>query len=181
MAITAKQKVYGCVLGAGVAAFAADKVFLAPNEAAAQSLPVAEYAITSLTSELDAARSDLAAMALVPAESNELAGSLEAFAQTRSLDLTNIRDAFKPSTSWGGNELVIERRRAADDLAATFAQSHRLMAVMGAGPNGSAIINDKCLFIGQQIDGFRLASVGSRNAVLELDDAQVELELSQQQ
>lgn len=97
MAITAKQKVYGCVLGAGVAAFAADKLFLAPNEAAAQSLPVAEYAITSLTSELDAARSDLAAMALVPTEGNDLAGSLEAFAQTRSLDLTNMRDAFKPA------------------------------------------------------------------------------------
>ena len=55
------------------------------------------------------------------------------------------------------------------------------MAVMAGGPNGSAIVNDKCLFIGQQIDGFRLISVGARNAVLESNGVRVELELSQDQ
>ncbi|MCH8212292.1 MAG: hypothetical protein IIB99_13095, partial [Planctomycetes bacterium] len=68
MPITTKHKVYGCVLVAGLSAFAADKTFFAPSDAAAQDSSVGEYAMTSSTSVLDAARRDLAAMADLPVE-----------------------------------------------------------------------------------------------------------------
>ncbi|MEE8154473.1 MAG: hypothetical protein V3T53_05880 [Phycisphaerales bacterium] len=181
MSITTKQKVYGCVLVVGLSAFAADKALFAPSDAAAQDSSVSEYAVTSSTSALDAARSDLTAMANVPAEGSDIADRLSAVA--RSLDLTDVRDAFKPSPGWIGDEGTVQQQDQlrSGPAAATFVQSHRLMAVMAGGPNGSAIVNDTCLFIGQQIDGFRLISVGARSAVLESNGVQVELELSQEE
>ena len=181
MSITPKQKVYGCVLVVGLSAFAADKTLFAPGDAAAQDLSVSEYAITSSTSVLDAARSDLTAMADVPAEGSDIADRLSAVA--RSLDLTDVRDAFKPSPGWIGDDGTVQQQQDLRDgpVAATFVRSHRLMAVMAGGSNGSAIVNDTCLFIGQQIDGFRLISVGARNAVLESNGVQVELQLSQEE
>ena len=182
MSITTKHKVYGCVLVAGLSAFAADKTFFAPSDAAAQDSSVSEYAMTmSSTSVLDAARRDLTAMADVPVEGSNIADRLLAVAEARSLDLTDVRDAFKLSPSWFGDDGTGQPQDLGGTAAATFVRSHRLMAVMAGGPEGSAIVNDKCLFIGQQIDGFRLISVGARNAVLESNGVRVELELSQDQ
>ncbi|MEE9131441.1 MAG: hypothetical protein V3T84_15600 [Phycisphaerales bacterium] len=180
MPITTKQKVYGCVLVAGLSAFAADKTFFAPSDAAAQDSSVSEYAMTSSTSVLDAARRDLTAMADLPTEGSDIADRLSAVAEARSLDLTDVRDAFKPSPSWIGDDGTVQQLDLGGPAAATFVRSHRLMAVMAGGPNGSAIIDDKCLFIGQQIDGFRLISVGARDAVLESNGVRVELQLSQE-
>ena len=180
MPISTKQKVYGCVLVTGLSAFAADKTFFAPSDAAAQDSSVSEYAATSSTSVLDAARRDLTALADLPTEGSHIADRLSAVAEARSLDLTDVHDAFKPSPSWLGDEGAVQPQNLGGTAAARFVRSHRLMAVMAGGANGSAIINDKCLFIGQQIDGFRLISVGARNAVLELNGVRVELQLSQQ-
>ncbi len=181
MSITTKHKVYGCVLVTGLSAFADDKKFFAPSDAAAQDSSVSEYAMTSSTSVLDAARRDLAAMADVPAEGSNIADRLSAVAEARSLDLTDVRDAFKPSPSWFGDDGTVQQQDVGGAATARFVQSHRLMAVMVGGPNGSAIVNDKCLFIGQEIDGFRLISVGARNAVLASNGVRVELQLSQDQ
>ena len=183
MPIPTKHKVYGCVLVAGLSAFAADKTIFAPSDAAAQGSSVSEYAMTmSSTSVLDAARRDLAAMADLPVEGSDIADRLSAVAEARSLDLTDVRDAFKLSPSWFGDDdgTVVQQPDVGGTAAARFVRSHRLMAVMAGGPNGSAIVDDKCLFIGQQIDGFRLISVGDRNAVLESNGVRVELQLSQE-
>ena len=179
MAITTKHKVYGCVLVTGLSAFAADKTFFAPSDAAAQDSSVSEYAMTSSTSVLDAARRDLTALADLPTEGSDIADRLSAVAEARSLDLTDVRDAFKPSPSWIGDDGTVQPQDLGGTVAATFVRSHRLMAVMAGGANGSAIVDDKCLLIGQQIDGFRLISVGDRNAVLESNGVRVELQLSQ--
>ena len=180
MAISAKHKVYGCVLVTGLSAFAADKTFFAPSDAAAQDSSVSEYAMTSSTSVLDAARRDLTAMADLPAEGSDIADRLSAVAEARSLDLSDVRDAFMPSPGWFGNDGTAQQQDLGGTAAARFVRSHRLMAVMAGGANGSAIVDDKCLFIGQEIDGFRLISVGARNAVLESNGVRVELQLSQQ-
>jgi len=180
MLITTKHKVYGCVLVAGLSAFAADKMFFAPSEAAVQDSFLSEYAMTSSSSVLDAARRDLAALADLPAEGSDIADRLSAVAEARSLDLTDVRDAFKPSPGWIGDDGTVQQQGLGGAVATTFVRSHRLMAVMGGGPNGSAIVDDKCLFIGQQIDGFRLISVGDRNAVLESNGVRVELQLSEE-
>ena len=180
MSITTKHKVYGCVLVTGLSAFAADKTFFAPSDAAAQDSFVSGYAMTSSTSILAAARSDLAAMANLPAEGSDIADRLSAVVEARSLDLNVVGVAFKPSPSWFGDDGTVQPQDLGGPAAARFVRSHRLMAVMAGGANGSAIIDDKCLFIGQQIDGFRLISVGDRNAVLESNGIRVELELSQE-
>jgi len=182
MSINTKHKVYGCVLATGLAAFAADKTFFAPSDAAAQDSFVSEYAyaMTSSTSILAAARSDLAAMANLPAEGSDIADRLSAVVEARSLDLSDVHDAFEPSPSWFSDDGTFEKQDMGGAATARFVRSHRLMAVMAGGANGSAIIDDKCLFIGQQIDGFRLISVGARNAVLESNGVRVELQLSQE-
>jgi len=183
MPIPTKHKVYGCVLVAGLSAFAADKTILAPSDAAAQDSSVSEYAMTmSSTSVLDAARRDLAAMADLPVvEGGNIADRLSAVAEARSLDLTDVRDAFELSPSWfGDDDGTGQPHDLGGTVAARFVRSHRLMAVMAGGADGSAIVDDKCLFIGQQIDGFRLISVGDRNAVLESNGVRVELQLSEE-
>lgn len=183
MSITTKQKIYGCVLVTGLLAFAADAAFFRPSDAAAQDSSVSEYAMTSSTSELAAARSDLTALADLPAEGSDIADRLSAMAETRSLNLADVRDAFKPPPSWFGDDDGTGQPQVLGGTAAAgplFVRSHRLMAVMGGGPTGSAIVDDKCLFIGQEIDGFRLVSVGARNAVLESNGVRVELQLSQE-
>ena len=180
MSINTKHKVYGCVLATGLAAFAADKTFFAPSDVAAQDSFVSGYAMTSSTSVLAAARSDLAAMADLPAEGSDIADRLSAVVEARSLDLSDVHDAFELSPSWFSDDGTVQQQDVGGAATARFVRSHRLMAVMVGGPNGSAIIDDKCLFIGQQIDGFRLISVGARNAVLESNGVRVELQLSQE-
>ncbi len=181
MSITTKHKVYGCVLVTGLSVFAADKTFFGPSDAAAQDSSVSEFGITtSSTSVLDAARRDLTALADMPAEGSDIADRLAAVAEARSLDLSDVRDAFKPSPGWFGDDGTAQQQGLDGAAAATFVRSHRLMAVMAGGANESAIVDDKCLFIGQQIDGFRLISVGARNAVLESNGVRVELQLSQE-
>ncbi len=182
MSITTKHKVYGCVLVAGLSVFAADKAFFSPSDAAAQDSSVSEYAITtSLTSVLDAARRDLTTGADIPAEGSDIADRLAAVAEARSLDLSDVGDAFEPSAGWFDDDgTAPQQDLGGAAAAATFVRSHRLMAVMAGGAKGSAIIDDKYLFIGQQLDGFRLVSVDARTAVLESNGVRVELQVSRE-
>ena len=182
MAISSKHKIYGSVLGAGLIALVADKAFLAPSVAAAIDPVVAEYAATEQASVLASARSELglvAPVATIETDASKFMGQLNRIAQARDLDLDNIQDAFDPSKAWQitSSDIVVKTATIGDGAGSRFLSNHRLLAVMGNGDSASVIINDKCLFIGQEIDGFTLVSVVDRVAMLDSNGLRVQLEL----
>lgn len=180
MAISSKHKIYGGVLGVGLIALVTDKAFLAPADAAAKDPVVAEYAVAPQASVLASARSelDLLAPEATAKASNNIIEQLNRIADAKELDLDNIQDAFEPSKAWQTtSDNVVQTTTTGDGPSSRFLRNHRLLAVMGNGNSPSVIINDKCLFIGQEIDGFTLFSVGDRVAVLKFDGLRVQLEL----
>lgn len=180
MAISSKHKVYGGVLGAGLIALVADKAFLAPADASANNPVVAEYAADEQASMLDSARRDVGLVAPVAASTaSNIMEQLDRIVEAQALDLDNIHDAFKPSKAWHttNDDKVVKTTTIGDSQRSRFLRNHRLLAVMGNGKSDSVIINDKCLFIGQEIDGFTLASVDDQVAILEFDGVRVQLEL----
>lgn len=190
MAISSKHKIYGSVLGAGLIALVADKAFLAPSVAAAIDPVVAEYAATEQASVLTSARSELVLLAPVaPTETDAIKfmGQLNLIAEAQNLNLDTIHDAFKPSKAWqtSSEDIVVPATTIGDGPSSRFLRNHRLLAVMGSGSSASVIIRnlassinkDKCLFIGQEIDGFTLVSVVDRVAMLDSNGLRVHLEL----
>lgn len=183
MAISSKHKIYGSVLGAGLIALAADKVFLAPADAAAIDPVVAEYAAAEQVSVLTSARSELglvAPVATTETDASKFMGLLNRIAIAQDLDLDNIQDAFEPSRAWQStsDDIVVQPTTIGDGPSSRFLRNHRLLAVMGNGNSASVIINDTCLFIGQKIDGFTLVSVVDRVAMLDSNGLRVQLELA---
>lgn len=190
MAISTKNKIYGGVLGVGLIALVADKAFLAPADAAASDPVVAEYAATEHASALASARSELDLIA--PLENTETGtslfmGQLNRIAALQRLDLDNIKDAFEPSKAWQptSDEKVVQTTSIGDGKTSRFLRNHRLLAVMDSGSSAYVIIKssalaknkDKCLFIGEEIDGFTLVSVVDHVAILDSNGLRVELEL----
>ena len=107
-----------------------------------------------------------------------LADRLEAAGQ-KTADLSAVRDAFRPAPEW-----VAELRPEAQQVrtvsaAESFLHQHRLTAVMTDGNGGQAVVDGKCLRIGQEIDGFVLSSVGRRTAVFTSGEVSVELKLAE--
>ena len=183
MAISSKHKIYGGVLGVGLIALVADKAFLAPADAAASDPVVAEYAATEQASVLASARSDLgliAPVANIETDASMFMGQLNLIADAQNLDLDNIHDAFEPSKAWQttSDEKVVQTTAIGDGPSSRFLRKHRLLAVMVNGDSASVIINKKCLFIGQEIDGFTLVSVVDRIAMLDSNGLRVQLELA---
>ncbi|MCH8823951.1 MAG: hypothetical protein IH984_10625 [Planctomycetes bacterium] len=182
MAISSKHKIYGSVLGAGLIALVTDKAFLAPADAAAIDPVVAEYAATEQASVLASARGELVLVAPVAnteTNASKFMGQLNRIAEAQDLDLDNIQDAFDPSKAWHttSDDNVVKTTTIGDGPSSRFLRNHRLLAVMGNGESASVIINDKCLFIGQKIDGFTLVSVVDRVAMLDSNGLRVQLEL----
>ena len=190
MAISSKHKIYGSVLGAGLIALVTDKAFLAPSVAAAIDPVVAEYAATEQASVFASARGEVglvAPVATTETDASKFMGQLNRIAQAHDLDLDNIQDAFEPSKAWQttSDEKDVQSTAIGDGPGSRFLRKHRLLAVMGSGSSASVIIRnsalvkdkDKCLFIGQEIDGFTLVSVVDRVAMLDSNDLRVQLEL----
>ncbi len=180
MAISSKHKVYGGVLSVGLIALVADKAFLAPADASANDPVVAEYAVTEQASMLDSARREVGLVAPVAASTaSNIMEQLDRIVEAQALDLDNIHDAFKPSKAWHttSDDKVVQTPTIGDSQSSRFLRNHRLLAVMGNGKSAYVIINDKCLFIGQEIDGFTLSSVHDRIAILESEGMRVQLEI----
>ena len=160
MSFTRKQKTYGAVLLLGLAAVGIDRVFILPGRASADRPPSERYAVTRTAPPAPGP----AAAAASPAQRSTIADLLDEIAAARGLDLTAVPDAFAPPAAWRGEEGTPPP--ALPDAAERFRRAHTLNAVMASGENGYVIIDGRTLFIGQELDGFVLISVGVRSAVL---------------
>jgi hypothetical protein len=108
-----------------------------------------------------------------------LGDRLEALARARRIDPFDVRDAFAPSDVWVdlSRQEPARKKLAKEERAEAFRREHRLTAVMLGGSSVSAVIDGKCLRIGEPLDGFRLVGVSVGSAVMEADGIRVELKL----
>ena len=113
---------------------------------------------------------------------NTLAYRLEKLAEANGLAALADRDAFRPSEAWLSEFAGTGRPqnpgpgRAAK--AISFGRSHTLKAVL-CGPDGaSAIVDDRCMTIGQKLAGCELIAINDRSVVFEADGVRVTLRLA---
>ena len=176
-----KKKIYVAVLAVVVAAFLFDRFLLGPVDARP------EYAVAAPdrgeAPQRPAAGKSPAAPApagAAPKGSSSLANRLAELADEEDIDLARVLDAFRPSPAWVPQSRSDESLTAqrAKEAAAAFVKKHNLMAVMTGKGGGKAIIDGMCFQVGQQLDKFRLTSIGKRSVVFVWKDVRVELELS---
>ena len=109
-----------------------------------------------------------------------LADRLEDLAGQESIDATNVGDAFCAPPAWlprGGAAVVTGNTDG--DATRTFAATHELRAVMlDDSTNARAVVNDRLLSVGQEIDGFELIFVDKHSAVLASGGMEITLKLA---
>lgn len=175
MKVSKKQKIYAAVLGVGLCAFGADRLFSGPDAAlASPEFPKMPHA--KLAALPAAADETLSATANV-------ADHLQAYADEQHLSLSSVNNAFKPGTAWAGptskDKQNVEDRPKVDEAALkaqAFKENHKLMAVV-VSQHGGAVVNGRLLRVGQAIDGFRLLSVTKHSAQFKAGSVKVELAL----
>ena len=97
-----------------------------------------------------------------------MADRLRELPEANALQLDKMRDAFTPSASWMPQAPIpavypedLDKAKAQD-----FLNKHTLQAVMVNGAGGQAVIDNRCLKIGQKLDDFELISVSEHSAVM---------------
>ena len=173
MKISKKQRISICILVVAVAALVADRTVLRPGDATPAKAGAAE----------GAAAGDLPSAANPETQASEgssLAARLRELASSEDFASGEVRDAFKLSQTWSA-ELCPPKpkpRRARPRGRAKPAEPvHQLTAVILANDGGRAIVDGKCLRVGQELNGMKLISVSKRSAVLEFKGKRVELTL----
>jgi len=116
-----------------------------------------------------------------------LARRLDTVARARRLAVNDVKDAFCPSPSWVGSrdrKPVIEDEpqvNSPEARAQKFVEEHKLQAVAVSSGQGLAIIDGKCLQLGQKIDDFELISITDNTAVLSCEGTKVTLKIKTDQ
>lgn len=108
---------------------------------------------------------------------DSLATRLDKLAVSQQLNLTSAPDAFRPPQAWMTEYVKQTVREPQPDAADKFAQNHQLRAVMVSESGSRAVVDDRCLLVGRQLDGFTLVSVTQSTAAFESDDQRVVLKL----
>jgi hypothetical protein len=173
MKLTVKHKIAGALCVLGLIAVAVDRVFILPDQAAADRPPSEHYAVVKRSSPSDETP-EVAPVGSISTARAAIADRLERVAERHAFDLDRVPNAFAPPKSW----IVETVRKGAGSSRVTaemFEATHVLTGVMAAGDGGYAIIDGRTLFIGQTLDGFELISVSQRSAVLESDGERTEL------
>jgi hypothetical protein len=89
-----------------------------------------------------------------------------------------IRDAFAMPAPWAAElRAEVATSKPAAPVGEAFRTRHRLTAVMVDSAGGQAIVDGRCLKVGQSLDGFVLSSVQMRAVVFTNDEGSVELRL----
>jgi len=167
MALTKRQKVLVAVFVVGLAALLVDRVWLGPKAASAGSSTGSGANASSAASSLSSR---------VTPDKPNVTQRLDSLWAEREPNFADVRDPFCLPSSWSGVQK--DSPGAAGDPATGFAATHRLSAVLAEGRVSCALVDDRLLTPGQEIDGFKLVSVGDRFAVFEGRGARVVLKLT---
>ena len=169
-----RQRIAVCILALAAAALVVDRAFLRPGGATPAK---ADAALSAALDELPCALDSQTSAA----EERTLAARLRDLAASRDDGRSgDVRDAFKLSKTWLA-VLSPPPPEPADvpesESKPEYRPVHRLTAVILDKNSDRAIVDGKCLRVGQEIDGVKLISVGQRSAILESGGTRVELKL----
>ncbi|MBN1509952.1 MAG: hypothetical protein JW955_24115, partial [Sedimentisphaerales bacterium] len=168
MVLGKRQKALIVVFVLGLVALTADRVFLRP-QGGAESVSGAEAGNSPLEVR------DSAAASPGDEQRPTVAQRLDRVWSDQEVNDVGMRDPFSLEGSW----LARPEKDSPDvpSLLAAFARAHPLGAVIMDGRQSYALVNDRVLKLGDQIDGFTLVSVGPKSAVFDRQGEQVVLEL----
>lgn len=178
-----------CVLAVGLLALVVDRVFLdhpaGPDEAAAQQPEPSSRPPRPAPRAGGAAAPRQAATPPAPQpDTQSLAARLEAAAKTIDPDLSNSRDGFTMPEAWWAEMQPPPAVEPSQAQQPAPTKEYKLMAVMVSdrGEGRHAIIDGKCLLLGEELDGLKLVSVTQQSAVLAGvgDGVRIELKLQEQ-
>jgi len=169
MALGKRQKALIAVFILGLMALAVDRVFLRPQGGAGKASGV-EIGNSNLEVR------DSAAASPEEAQRPTVAQRLDRLWSDQDANDVGVRDPFSLEGSWLAGS--VEGPADVPDPLAAFAKAHPLVAVVMDGRQSYALVNDRVLKPGDQIDGFTLISVGPKSAVLDRQGEQVVLELA---
>ena len=176
MALSRKHKAYLCSLALGLTALVVDRVFLG-SAAGPQEAPAGDISPAGARGQVSAEGAAGTGPSPVQAQQNSLAGRLKAFAAARSPQTPRSRDVFALPKPWREAMKPIQPEVAPQPPKEQLTTKYRLMAVMVNGSGGQAIIDGKCLQVGQQQDGLKLISVAQDSAVVEVAGQRFRLRL----
>lgn len=183
MMLTRRRKIMVLICVVALVALIGDRLQLAssgigPVSAAASGL-ADEYAV-----KIDLDGGSDRVLAKAPARPDSaLANRLDKFTDRNALAAVSKRDAFRPSPAWlseivGPPPVAPVAEDPAKSAAKDFAEEHTLNAVL-LGPGGdSAIVDHRCLKIGEKLGDYRLLSVDDRSAVFRAGSVRVTLSLA---
>ncbi len=168
---TPKQKIYGGIVAAGLAALITDQLTRPGPQASDASEIRAAVALT-------AAKPVHSVQTEKPAKSitELLRDASQEAAWTSAADR---RDPFRPTLAWGASAMANEAPPAVPP-AAKFAAAHHLTSTVTAGSNRHVMVDGRILNQGQTFDGFTLVAIEARAAVFEANGQAVTLRLVDQ-
>lgn len=174
MKLSKRQKVCVAVFAVASAGLVVDRTFLRSGTTSPSETSAAPVQVSSQISP----ETPPAAANLPEKPVRESVGErLERLSSSRELVLASVQDAFSLSETW----MADYRRQANPEAHLTpaerFAKDHELKAVVVSGDASIAVVDEKCLFLEQELDGFRLISVGERSATFESGGQRVVLKL----
>lgn len=171
MRLSKQQKVYLAILALVLGVLIMDRVFLSHKsptaEASVHSDPVPDESILEATDSPDPNSQP---------SRIKLAQRLEALWPDESLGLDEARDAFSLSTAWLA-DVRAQGPLPVGDAAARFAKNHQLRAVLIESQTSSAVVDNKFLMLGQELDGFKLVAVDEDSATFAAGKKRVVLRL----
>lgn len=178
-AMNKQRKTIIVLLGVAMLALVIDRVFMdgesGPRTAAANT-SVPQVTIDATTSTTPKVSEDDANFVL--------ARRLEQLQQSQQFNLTAVPNAFEPSTSWIQPKVEIvqhtkpKTQGSSFDLSEQFVKEHHLIAVLGTGEGGTAIVNGKRWTVGNAVKGWTLTNITIRTAVFEKDGKQAVLQIA---
>jgi hypothetical protein len=165
--LTTRQKILVGLVAAGLAAVARERLqdTSSVTEAQAQTAgnsPVAAEPVAAPAASLAASRDPLD-LPCKKAMVDHLKAACAASAESR---VGEARDAFCPPPAWMPSKPVQAEAAARKPSAEAFLRSHALQGILIRGPSKDVIINNRCVRVGQTIDGFKLVRVEDSRAVL---------------
>ena len=178
MKLSKQRKVYVAIFALAVSALGVDRLFLGgseatPSRANGETASGASVQPSPAPSGLGGGSAGAPRPAAKP-----LAERLRDLSQKQGIDMKTVKDAFSCSPEWFPRQEVVATESASGVEASQFRSKHELMAVM-AGARGSAIIDGKCLLVGQKLGEYELISVGERCAVFQRGGRRVTLTLKE--
>lgn len=166
MVVTKRQKIIVVVFLIGLSALIVDRVWLQPKPASAESPKGSADQVSSTASRPSPEHSP---------DKPSVAQRLNSLWPQQEPNFADLRDPFCLPRSWSG--VSKDGAAATADATTGFAATHRLSAVVLEGRVSYALVGDRFLTPGQEIDGYRLVSVGDRFAVFEGQGGRVVLKL----